>query len=76
MEHFVRTYVFAENTDATQIVDRSESSVQVIPVTVMGHLHNCIYIKFVNKRQLIMSMTKWSIMDTVFYSLGFYSWIS
>lgn len=27
MEHFVRTYVFAENTDATQIVDRSESSV-------------------------------------------------
>lgn len=34
MEHFVRTYVFAENTDATQIVDRSESSVQVIPVTV------------------------------------------
>lgn len=34
MEHFVRTYVFAENTDATQIVDRSESSVQVIQVTV------------------------------------------
>lgn len=34
MEHFVRTYVFAENTDATQIVDSSESSVQVIPVTV------------------------------------------